>query len=263
MEGMTTRKVTLLAACLVLLGAPRASAEEGKINGPEPEPKVEFFVANFPPYAFTDAAGSSYGFFVDAVNAMAKYAGHYGSVDVVPWKRAQKALQETEKGPKLIFPLIRSPERENIYRWVAELYVDDIVLLSKKDGKTLESLADARGLRVGVVGGSALLPELKADKGQVIEVAPDIESCAKLLKAGRIDAWYVSKWVGLSTLKHAGISKDDVKVSPAVRRMSIFLGASMGTSDKVVEAWSQAFEKIKADGSYEKLLNKWRDHSGS
>lgn len=249
---------TVIFTLLTLVG--RAQAEE----------KVQLYVADFPPYAYLDAKdpnAQASGFFVDAVQAMAKKAGpeYAGKLDVLPWKRAQQELKQAgDQRAKLIFPLIRTEEREKNYRWVAELYVDDIVLIVPKDEpRVMESLADAKNMRIGVVGGSALLAELKEQKDIKLEVAPDIVSCAKLLNAGRIDAWYVSKWVGISTLHKLGIPATTWRVTPAFHRLSIFLGASLDTPDKVKDAWSKAFDAIKADGEYERLLKKWKKQTGA
>ncbi len=241
---------------LPAFGAPGAEAPNAKT------PQAKFYVANFPPYAFLGPAGPS-GFFVDAIKSMAPHANHTGTLGVVPWKRAQHELLKLKDGaPKLIFPLIRSPERESAYRWVAELFTDDIVLFFPKGKQPVTSLAAAAGLRIGVVGGSALLPEVQSVPGIVVDIASDMESCAKKLKAGRVDAWYSTRWVGVSTLKHLGMRADDVMISPSFRRMPIYLGASPETPDEVVAAWAKAFDIIKANGTYDKILKKWKTETG-
>jgi polar amino acid transport system substrate-binding protein len=224
---------------------------------------VRFYVANFPPYAFINPVSPT-GFFIDIIKAMAKHASHNGSLDIVPWKRAQRELLELKDNtPKLIFPLIRSPERESQYRWIAEVFTDDLVLFvrntEKRDIKTLD---DAVGMKIGVVGGSALLNELELNRKHITDIAPDIDSCAKKLEMGRIDAWYVSRWVGISTFKHVGIDAKKFRISPAFHRMPISLAASLDTPDSVIQAWKNAFKLIKASGEYDAILKKWKESTG-
>jgi polar amino acid transport system substrate-binding protein len=226
-------------------------------------PPVRFYVANFPPYAFINPVTPT-GFFVDIIKAMAKHADHNGSLDIVPWKRAQRELLELkDKSPKLIFPLIRSTDRESQYRWIAEVFTDDLVLIVRNSEKRdIKNLSDAVGLKIGVVGGSALLTELQQDGKHQIDVAPDIESCAKKLNLGRIDAWYVSRWVGVSTFKHIGMDAKNFRVSPAFHRMPISLAASLDTPDEVIKLWEKAFKAIKASGEYDTILKKWKESTG-
>lgn len=224
---------------------------------------VKFYVANFPPYAFINPVTPS-GFFIDIIKAMAKHADHNGSLDIVPWKRAQRELLELkDKNPKLIFPLIRSAEREAQYRWIAEVFTDDLVLFVKNSEKReIIKLSDAIGLKIGVVGGSALLTELELGGKHQIEVAPDIDSCAKKLGMGRIDAWYVSRWVGVSTFKHVGLDAKNFRVSPAFHRMPISLAASLDTPESVIKLWEKAFKAIKDSGEYDAILKKWKESTG-
>jgi len=247
----------ILVVVSILTGSPSLASEASK-----PAP-VHFYVANFPPYAFVTPDAPT-GFFIDIIKAMAKHANHSGSLDIVPWKRAQRELLELKDNtPKLIFPLIRSSERENQYRWIAEVFTDDLVLFVRSGVKRdIKTLSDAEGLNIGVVGGSALLTELKKSGKHQIDIAPNIENCAKKLELGRIDAWYVSRWVGVSTFKHVDIDAKKFRVSPAFHRMPISLAASMDTPDSIIQIWKKAFEAIKASGEYDSILKKWKDSTG-
>jgi polar amino acid transport system substrate-binding protein len=249
------KQLTVFIALFVSLFAQTAEAEK---TAP-----VRFYVANFPPYAFINPVTPT-GFFIDIIKAMAKHADHSGSLDIVPWKRAQRELLELkDKTPKLIFPLIRSAERESQYRWIAEVFTDDLVLFVRKTEKReIKSLSDAVGLKIGVVSGSALLTELERGGEHKIDIAPDIDSCAKKLELGRIDAWYSSRWVGISTFKHVGIDSKGFLVSPAFHRMPISLAASLDTPDAVIKLWKKAFKAIKDSGEYDTILKKWKESTG-
>ena len=247
----------LIVFIALFTASPAQSAEANKTA------PVRFYVANFPPYAFINPVTPT-GFFIDIIKAMAKHANHSGSLDIVPWKRAQRELLELkDNNPKLIFPLIRSAERESQYRWIAEVFTDDLVLFVRNTEKReIKSLKDAVGLKIGVVGGSALLTELEQSGKHQIDIAPDIDSCAKKLELGRIDAWYVSRWVGISTFKHVGIDPKSFRVSPAFHRMPISLAASLDTPDSVIQLWEKAFKAIKASGEYDSILKKWKESTG-
>ncbi|WP_457817927.1 hypothetical protein, partial [Staphylococcus aureus] len=51
-----------------------------------------------------------------------------------------------------------------------------------------------------------------------------------------------------------GVSRDQVKEALRLRTSQTWLAISKGTPDATVAAWSEAFESMKKDKSFEKIM---------
>jgi len=86
--------------------------------------ELRLITAELPPYTFqmppatvAEFPGPGQGLVQEVVVEMARRVGHSGSIEYMPWARAQQiAMTEPNIG---ILSLTRSPEREDEYRWLA------------------------------------------------------------------------------------------------------------------------------------------------
>jgi polar amino acid transport system substrate-binding protein len=73
-----------------------------------------------PPYAYTNSDGNIVGTLVDKLSAVMKALDISYQFQILPWKRALSNVQY--KSNTLIFPLSRTPEREDNYSWIIPLH---------------------------------------------------------------------------------------------------------------------------------------------
>lgn len=112
-------------------------------------------------------------------------------VDMIPWRRAQQyALQEPNV---VLFPLIRTAEREPQYRWLALILREPCYAWTIDPNLSIESLEQVR--HAGLIGGLAGGPQtrevrriLGADAYLVEDSESEIIALRRLL-AGRIKVW--------------------------------------------------------------------------
>jgi polar amino acid transport system substrate-binding protein len=126
----------------------------------------------------------------------------------LPWARAYREAKS--EGRALLFPLARTPEREQDWLWLSPLVIDEFVLLVRRDALRPDA-GDARlrSLRVGVLNGSASGATLRRDGFVRVEVAPSEPANARKLAAGHLEAWATSRRVAeapelSTTLARAG-----------------------------------------------------------
>ncbi|MEY4632507.1 MAG: hypothetical protein RIQ81_2627 [Pseudomonadota bacterium] len=211
------------------------------------------------PYAWSGPDGPK-GVMVELVQAMAKKVGHSGKVDLISWNRAQQMTASASGGaPRLILPLIRSPERESRYQWILPLIEDETVFLTMKGKRpAVNSRADLANLRVGVLDGSPLEPWLEREKTGAVDAAPTQAINARKLYAGRIDAWFVVRMVGLYEFKAAGFDVKQLEQGFSLRPIVLYLAASPGFPSTAAKSWRDAFEAIKKDGTYKRILDRYK-----
>src|SRR4051812_28423604 len=102
------------------------------IGMPAAAQELRMLAAELPPYTYHEPPptvsenGRAMGIVDEAVREMARRTGHSGTIEYMPWARAQELAM---RGPRVgILALTRSPEREARYRWVQRILTDDLVL---------------------------------------------------------------------------------------------------------------------------------------
>jgi polar amino acid transport system substrate-binding protein len=220
--------------------------------------ELRLLAAELPPYTFrvpsssvSEFPGPGHGIVFDVVSAMAKRLGHSGEIEFMPWRRAQQiAMSEPNVG---ILALTRTPEREDKYRWLVKILTDDLVLVGGR-GVDVSSLDKVKDRPTGVLlrsGAQALLE----DKGfSRIVPAPEEWMNARRLRERRIDAWLAPRLMVIYAYREVGGDPADLGIGAIVRPSEIWLAASKSLPDAEARKWQQAFEAMRADGSYQRIL---------
>jgi polar amino acid transport system substrate-binding protein len=223
--------------------------------------ELRLLAAELPPYTFqvpsasvSELPGPGRGIVHDAVVEMARRIGHSGHIEYVPWYRAQEIAQ-TE--PNIgILALTRTPEREDRYRWLVKVLVDDLVLVGTP-GVDVSDLAKVRDRPVGVLansGAEALVRGLGFSK-----VSPQREEWmnAKRMRDRRIDAWLAPRAMVIHAVRETGGRLDMLQFGQVVRSSEIWLAGSKSISDAEARRWQAAFDAMQADGSMAAIVSRY------
>lgn len=247
------RLVVLVAALLFGLAATAAA---------QPRPKeLRLLAAELPPYAFqmppgsvTEAPGPGQGFVYEVVAEMAQRVGHSGAIEFLPWAEAQRiAMTEPNVG---ILALTRSPEREDKYRWLAKILTDDLILVGGQ-GIDVSALDKVKERPIGVLarsGAEALLRERGFTR---IRPQPEEWINARLIQQRRIDAWLAPRLMVIYAMLETAGALQALNFGEIVRRSDLYLAASKSLPDAEARKWEQAFEAVKADGTYARIADKY------
>jgi hypothetical protein len=132
------------------------------------------------------------GVFGKIVRDKIQKSGHASDFEVVwvPWKRAlNQAAQEKNA---LFFPLARTTERENTYKWLGYLGSVESWFYAVDSRVQIRSNEDLKKYRIGFLSGSMRHEELRKILGKRTEkldgLTEDLGNYRKLL-SGRIDIW--------------------------------------------------------------------------
>jgi polar amino acid transport system substrate-binding protein len=172
-----------------------------------------------------------------------------------PGLSGQRALQEANDGitdgdgPRTTglretYPnLVQIPEPIVILEWVA---------FAKDSTITLDNWADLKPYRVGrILGGKAFEQHVKEAK--TVHEVKDVEVLFKMLASDRIDLALLNKLDGLSYLKTHNL-KEIQPLAPPLATTELFVYLHKKHADLVPKI-AEALQVIKADGTYQKLID--------
>ncbi|HUB12282.1 MAG TPA: transporter substrate-binding domain-containing protein [Acetobacteraceae bacterium] len=233
-----------LCLVLALLAAVPAHAARFRVVSPD-----------LPPWAM-ESDGKPAGLGIELVQAMAQAAHDEISIQVLPRARAQKAVMDA--ADVLIVPLGRIPDREANFRWIIPLAPDRFVVVAKADSP-LKTIDDCRNQVVGMQIGGPGEAAAHAHGFEHIEPVSDEGLDAKKLLAGRIGCWLTGELAARASLRAAGSNFAAVKELGLVSENMMYLAGSKSLDDAAAKQWEAALAAIKANGSYERIMQEYQN----
>ncbi|WP_158643165.1 substrate-binding periplasmic protein [Pseudoduganella lurida] len=193
------------------------------------------------------------GALTEIVRELAKRAGVPASVEFVPWKRA---LFMATQPRTAIFPLTRTPERENAFRWLAPLYREQFVFMAEAGGTNVADLAALRQRRIAILRGSAQVENLKAmGYTRLVPTASMVEGL-RFVHQGMADAIYGDQAIVSHTARRL-YPQGTWTASAALLSTTTWLGGSPDFGEDEAAALQAALEAMRADGSYARILRSY------
>lgn len=177
-----------------------------------------------------------------------------------PWARAyEKAQREPNV---LIYPMLRTTERESLFKWVGEIAQAQISLyrLRERSDVTAYSLQDAKRYSIGVVRDDTRQRYLQ-DKGftRLVVSATNRDSFQKLLNhqvqllpmsERELRLLSAEAQVDFARLEAVG-TLDELTAG-------VYIAFSLDTPDELVNRVREAFEQLKASGEVARIMQEHR-----
>jgi polar amino acid transport system substrate-binding protein len=179
------------------------------------------------------------------------------SIELLPWKRAYTAAQARPDG--CVYSTTRTPERERLFKWVGPTDEGEWVLLGRADRQyKLQTLEDARALRIGTYHGDARDEYLRA-RGYRVDPAPNDMINPPKLMMNRIDLWAAGLRRGSAVLELNGWSGKIVPVL-TFNRVKLYLACNLAVPDATIDKLNAAFDAMGRDGTarrFERRYDAW------
>jgi polar amino acid transport system substrate-binding protein len=185
-------------------------------------------------------------------------AGFPERMEVLPWARAYKTAQEEDN--VIIFSLARSAKREKLFKWIGKL--EDIEFnfyaLRTSNGPSLNTFEDALQYNTVTVRNSIsseILQRLGFVEGHNLTLTVGIIDAWNMLRKGRTNFTYTNNTIAQNMYSNFGMKADAfVKQSVSSEKQAVFVAASLGTDDCVINKLSDVLKQLKQDGTYETIL---------
>lgn len=243
-------------ALLWLLGGVSAQALE-----------VTALTESLPPLNY-EQDGRVVGFSSELLDLMAREADITVHKQVLPWSRAYDMVGR--QANTLIYSLARSPEREALFQWVGPISERRILLYRHRDRPdiALKTLDDARPYRIGVARDSAsakaltkqgfVINGLQDTPGPGLDLGSNDELNMKKFIARRFELLVSLDWAAAYNARNAGLSPDDLQpVWVLDDSLSYWYGVNLATDPDVAKRLNAALHRLKADGRYLQLKQKY------
>ncbi|WP_176736753.1 substrate-binding periplasmic protein [Oligoflexus tunisiensis] len=211
-----------------------------------------FWAGEIPPYSYLDEKQEALGSLYRIFQALVERMGYKTKVEVVPWKRV---LIGTRKDLPIFFiPVARTPEREHIYQWIEPLLIDQFVIYSLQNHMAaVQDKERIKSLRICLLRGSAAEELAKKHGVTRMEPVTNAHSCARLLNANRVDGWLTARSVAETAYVRAGYDLKDLHAGVQLELWPLYLAASKGVPEGEVLKWRSALQKMKRDGTFDRL----------
>lgn len=237
-----SRRCLLLAAPSLLPGPAGAA------------PPLEWVAGDLPPFAWAAPEGPR-GFAHDLAVAMAQRLGRPPAIVYVPWARA---VRMAERGAQYgIFPLARTPDREARFQWLIPLMTVRYGLFTLATESRLE-LEQLRELRVGVLRGSPIVANLRAENFKTIIEAKDYRDLLRLVRERALDAVYAGVPMLEAAMEEYGHARALFVLQTTVGdAATLYMAASLGLDAAEAQRWVAAYHQLEEDGTVARLRRRY------
>lgn len=209
----------------------------------------------YPPYNYMEN-GRIKGIATEIVREILKVIKHPDNIKIFSWSRGYNLILKNDN--YILFSTTRSPIREDLFKWVGPLVPNKTVFFARKgSGISINKLNDAAKVKsIGTYKDDFGELLLKKEGFTNIDSVVDNKLNIKKLATGRVDLWIINEVIGNHLASKAGLS-DKIEPVYEVTSEQMFIAFSRNTSDSVIEKWQKVLDAIKADGTYNKIFDKY------
>jgi polar amino acid transport system substrate-binding protein len=198
------------------------------------------------------------GVFIELTRTIAERAGLQIEIIVTPPKRTVNDF--SEKQIDALFPALDvnfSPEQMPL-KSSELIYVKKDYAFTPKGSPLLAAIKDLEGKTIGITQGYPYVKELTENPLIRIESAQSDELSAKMLLAGRTQAFVVEEKSGLKAFENTGL-REQVQYDPArpLSQQDVYYAFQKNEKgEELNRVFSKVLSEMKHDGTFEKIMRK-------
>lgn len=230
----------LILSSLILWGSYSAASEP-----------VPAFLEDEPVYTASDP--DQPGVLLPLVEEAARELDLLITPNFLPWKKAQWQVRLTPNG--LIFPLARTSDREEFYRWICPILDVPLNFITRHANQVIDSYEEAREVKaIGVIHGSPQETQL-IEAGIPVRAMP-AQDLYLALNRGEIQHMYGARPEAVYGWEHTGGS-GDLYFSKPLSSLTLWLAASKDSPAIDAEQWCAALKRVKSRPPHAGVLERY------
>ncbi|MDL5030547.1 transporter substrate-binding domain-containing protein [Pelomonas sp. APW6] len=253
-----TRPPTRRACLQTLLLAGAGNLPAWASPGPGLDPLLGY-AHSLPPLSYEEG-GRVQGLFVDLFREMAAQLGLPAVVEIQPFLRLQ---QSAMLGPSVVaFPLVRLPEREEMYQWIGPVLRRRVMLYRLAQRQDLEFKGWSRlgGAQVVVNKGTAthrkLLEEFRVPAAQ-LQVSANYATAVRMLVAGRADFMAMNELAAAWAARQQGLASDALRPVQELDGDGAYWFGVVPGAKPLAQALQEGLEQLRRQGRVEALRRQY------
>ena len=215
-----------------------------------------------PPLQFSQSDGTITGAMVDIVNLLLKKSNIEGNIEILPWARSYQIALEREN--TLIFSMLRGEDREDKFIWVGKLFAIDTYLVALKGHPpfNIKSIEDAKKYGVGSIRQDLMESYLRKHgftEDKNLYLSSDYTVLWQMLFSQRTYLAATNNILWKYEIEDSNLDPKQIEIIYKIPDIAsdLYLGASIGTDEKIINKLKKALEEIKSNGQYHQILKKW------
>jgi len=223
--------------------------------------EITFLTEEYPPYNYTEN-GQLKGIAVDCLEWILRDLNtaitrdHFRSV---PWTGGYQRVQN-HPGTAL-FAMVRTPERESLFRWVGPIVKSTTSLIARRDSHIqIHTPEDVSGYTIGVVTNDIGEQRTKKilTKG-ALDAVTDPRLNARKLAHHRIDLWAYEFEVAQLVLQQEGFDPSLFEiVYTFTNNEEAYFAFHKDTSQQLIDQLQASLDKLRASDDYKKIIDRYQ-----
>ena len=215
-----------------------------------------------PPWQTTDGKDVG-GIATEVVQATLRAADVEARVQAYPWARAYRMAQHQPN--VLIYSMVRTPEREHLFKWVGVIgsVKEHFFQMADRKDIRLSTIATAKKF-LTIIPRDDFRHEFLLNHGfqevAAFHLVNSQDQALRMLYAGRGDLILDDELTLAYELRHLKLDPNKIKTALYVPEMSVDfeMAFSKQTPDRLVQKLQAGLEAIKANGLYHNIM-KWHE----
>lgn len=208
----------------------------------------------FPPFEFTKD-DKYVGFDLDLADAMIKQMGSQMEFKSMGFDALIPAVQSGQID-LIAAGLDATPEREKHVAFSDPYFTDNgYIIIVRKDNDAIKDWADLNGKTVGAQVGTHQVNLAQEAKASQVKQLDSNSQAFMELQAKTLDAVLIDKPVGMYYLKQGG--DKELKIVGSTKEANGMVFAVNKENKELQAAVNKALKEIKANGTYDKIYEKW------
>lgn len=209
----------------------------------------------------TDGINADGGVSVELLRSAATRAGLALQVEVQPLARALVTASSTKD--VLIFPLLRTKDRDSDFEWLGPVNRVDYRLYQRKGAgeASLGSVHKLGNRVVGVLINDVISQYLKANQVTGIQESSTLSSLISMLLSGRIDYMATTPASMASELSSRGLPVDTVESVLTLEGYTngpySYAAVAKGSNPRLIQGLKTAFADMQKDGTWSGIFQKY------
>lgn len=225
--------------------------------------ELKFVAEDLPPFHYYDKNNVPIGALVEVVEALMAQTKLPYSIKLMPFARSYN-LTTTQQNT-IMFSLMKSDDRKAQFKWIGKSYKSKAFLVGLKDRSDIDiqKLEEAKSFVVGTIRGYHSATYLE-DKGfttkKNLHLSVNYKHMWNMLFEQHID-FVLTNFIAIEReINSIGHNKNEI--TPIIELHDfpgdLFLATGLSTPESTIAAVSEALLHIKENGTYEKIMTKWR-----
>lgn len=229
-------------------------------------PDIKMYTEHYPPYNMRDDDGNLFGSSVEVLQAVLKELKSTQTIQkdvkLRSWAKSYRVAQKVKNA--MVFSTVRIKTREKLFKWVGPIATAKVgVIALKSKNIKINKISDFNKYKIGAVlddvGETLLLDKgVKKQNIQYVKGEDAINISFNKMEKNRIDMFSYDLDVAFTNAKISGFDTDKYEIVYTLKVGQLYFAFNKKTDDAVIQEWQKALDRIKANGTYKKIHDKYK-----